>query len=418
MERVKGTFDFYPNEKYAKETILNTLRSVAEKAGFLWVETPALETIKLLTRKSGEEVKRQIFVIEQRGSEQFGLRFDMTVPLCRMFIAKQKELAKPVKWGYSTRMWRYEAPQKGRLREFYQYGIELFGAKTPASDAEIIQLLLESLFALGITEKDIIVKISNRKLIQGLLYDFVPKEKMEEALQTIDRAAKATREDISAQLEKLGIKKVKEVLRLLEIKGAPDKVFNDISDFEMNELAKEGLNELKAALELVSSPSIVVDLSTVRGLAYYTGIVFECGDKEGKYRAIAGGGRYDDLVQLLGGEPTPAVGFAVGYASLSLLLGELGKLPKKSPSTQIYCIVIDESVRKSALKMVQMLRKKYVVEIDILGRKVGKQIEHANSIGVPYAIFIGPDEAKQKKVKLRDMKTGKETLIEPERIVI
>ncbi len=418
MERVKGTFDFYPEEKYAKELTLDTLRSVAERAGFLWVETPAIETIKLLTRKSGEEVKNQIFVIEQRGSEQFGLRFDMTVPLTRMFIAKQKELPKPVKWCYSTRMWRYESPQKGRLREFYQYGIEIFGAKTAASDAETIQLLLESLFALGITENDIVVKVSNRKLIQGLLYDLVPKEKMEEVLLIIDKAQKVTREDAATQLEKVGIKKVKEILHLLDIKGTPKKVFEDVASFELNELAKEGLEELKAVLGLVRSPCIVVDLSTVRGLAYYTGIVFECVDKEGKYRALAGGGRYDDLVQLLGGEPTPAVGFAVGYATLSLVLSELNRLPKKRLSPQIYCVVIEENVRPDALKIVQKLRRKYVVEVDLLSRKVGKQVEYANVLGAQYVVFIGPDEIKQKKVKLRDMKSGKETLLDPEKIEV
>ena len=138
MDSVKSTFDFYPQEKYTKEFVLDQLRTTAERANFQWVETPALETIKLLTKKSGEDVKQQIFVIEQRGSEQFGLRFDMTVPLTRMFIKKQKELPKPVKWCYTTRMWRYEAPQKGRLREFYQFGCELFGSSTPTAEAEVL----------------------------------------------------------------------------------------------------------------------------------------------------------------------------------------------------------------------------------------------------------------------------------------
>ncbi|MBI4441468.1 histidine--tRNA ligase [Candidatus Woesearchaeota archaeon] len=416
MERVKGTFDFYPEDKYAKEAILDTLRTVAERANFKWVETPALETIKLLTRKSGDEVRDQIFVIEQRGAEQFGLRFDMTVPLARMFLAKQKELPKPVKWCYTTRMWRYEAPQKGRLREFYQFGCELFGPATAAADAEVIGVVINALKEVGLSENDFVVKISNRKLIQGLLYDLVPKDKMDEALRIIDRAPKTTSDDVVQQLEKAGIRKVKEVLRLLEMKGKPQTVFADLDKSTLNELAREGLAELKAIATLVPSPSIVLDLSVVRGLAYYTGFVFECLDKQGKYRALAGGGRYDDLVQLLGGEATPAVGFALGYSTLSLLLEELGRLPKQVPAPQLFCVVIDEAVRTYACTVVESLRKKYTVEMDIMGRKVGKQIEQANALKVPYVLFIGPDEAKQQKVKLRDMKTGKETLLSPEDI--
>ncbi len=416
MESVKGTFDFYPKEKYTKEAVLDTLRQVAERAGFLWVETPALETVKLLTRKSGDEVKDQIFVIEQRGSEQFGLRFDMTVPLTRMFMKKQKELPKPVKWCYTTRMWRYEAPQKGRLREFYQYGVEMFGAQTAAADAEIIQLLLTSLFALGIKEKDIIVKINNRKLVQGLLFDLVPKEKMEVVLRIIDKSPKTTEEDVIQQLEKTGVKKIKEIMRILSLRGKPKEVIKNLQSYSLNTLAQEGLNELKVVVDLVSSPCLVIDVSTVRGLAYYTGIVFECFDKEGKYRALAGGGRYDDLVQLLGGEATPAVGFAIGYAPLQLLLEDLRLFPQKNLTPKFYCIVVDESVRKYATEVVAKLRKKYAVEMDVMGRKVGKQIEYANALEVPYVIFIGPDEMKQKKVKLRDMKTGEERMTSVEDI--
>lgn len=414
MDSVKGTFDFYPAEKYAKEAVLDTLRQVAERAGFLWVETPALETVKLLTRKSGEEVKNQIFLIEQRGSEQFGLRFDMTVPLTRMFMKKQKEIPKPVKWCYTTRMWRYEAPQRGRLREFYQYGVEMFGAQTAASDAEIIQLLLSSLFALGIKEKDIVLKINNRKLVQGLLFDLVPKEIMNDVLRIIDRSPKTTEEDVIQQLEKVGVKKVKEVMRILSLRGKPKEVIKDLQSYPLNTLAQEGLHEINAVVELVSSPCLVIDVSTVRGLAYYTGLVFECFDKEGKYRALAGGGRYDDLVQLLGGESTSAIGFAIGYATLSLLLNDLNLCLTKLKIPKYYIAVVDEKVRKYARTIAEQLRKIDVVEMDIMARKVGKQVEYANLLGIPYVIFIGPDEMKQKKVKLRDMKTGKEKMVNVE----
>ena len=418
MERVKGTFDFYPEDKYAKEEILNKLRSVAERANYKWVETPALETIKLLTRKSGEEVKNQIFVIEQKGSEQFGLRFDMTVPVTRMFIAKQKEMPKPVKWCYTTRMWRYEAPQKGRLREFYQFGCELFGPTTAIADAETISVVIDAFKAVGLKEEDFFVKMNNRKLLQGLLFDLVPKDKMDEALRIIDRAPKIAQEAVVEQLEKAGIKKVKEILRLLEIKGKPSEVFGDLDGYELNEMATEGLNELKNICKLVDSPSIIIDLSIVRGLAYYSGFVFECQDAQGKYRALAGGGRYDNLVEQLGGDTTPAVGFAMGYSTLSLLLEELGIMPKKSIAPDMYCIVIDETVREFANKTIAKLRQKYKIEIDLMGRKIGKQIEYANSLKVPYVIFIGPDEAKLKKIKIKDMKTGKETLLSPEEVKI
>ena len=167
-QRVKGGIDFYPKEKAIKEAIFRRLRKTAIRFNFQEIETPSFETLEILTARTGQEITEQIFVLEKRGNEQLGLRFDMTVPATRMFVTKQRELTKPIKWFYVTRMWRYEAPQKGRLREFYQYGCELFGSDSPKADAEVINLAIESLKNLKLTENDFFVKINNKKLILSI----------------------------------------------------------------------------------------------------------------------------------------------------------------------------------------------------------------------------------------------------------
>jgi len=222
-QNVKGTVDFYPEDKYIKEAVFTKLRDTAVRFNFNEIETPSFETLELLTAKSGEEIKTQIFTLEKRSTEQLGLRFDLTIPTTRLFIQKQKELPKPVKWFYIDRMWRYEKPQKGRLREFYQYGVEMYGSDKPEADAEVIALAIESLKNLGLTQKDIIVKINNRKLLEGLLLEIIPKEKME--------AAKMLKTTVEKLVEDQNKKKEKPIYPTVSVKHSWCETDDSIIDY-------------------------------------------------------------------------------------------------------------------------------------------------------------------------------------------
>ncbi len=409
MQPVKGAADWYPDDKQIQQMIFNRLKAVAESYGYKEIETPAFETLELLETKQGEEIRSQIFVLEKKGNEQLGLRPDLTVPATRLFVQKQRELAKPVKWYYADKLWRYEAPQKGRLREFYQFGVELFGTDKPEADAEIVNLMIDALKSVGLTEKDFVIKINNRKLLQGLL-DFIPADKLETVFRAIDKSDKLSVEELEKEFTMMDInfRKINEIIMIEKLE--------ELEKLRMNKLAKEGLDELKAVFNLVPKEFVKLDLSTARGLSYYTGNVFEAFDREGKFRSIAGGGRYDNLVEQYGGEKTPATGFAIGYATLSLLLQERKKMPKPDKGVDFFIAVINDEVREKALKICSELRKRYSVDIDLMRRPLSKQLNYANSINAKKVIIVGPDELKKGNVKIKNMESGKEEIMKIDKI--
>jgi histidyl-tRNA synthetase len=412
FEKVKGTADFYPEEKEVMNQIYLKLRETARRYSFQEVESPAIETIDLLTAKSGEDVKTQIFTLEKKGKEEFGLRFDLTVPQTRMFIGKQKEMSKPVKWFCFSRMYRYEQPQKGRMREFYQFNIEMFGSDKPEADAEILSLLIDLLKSVGLTEKDFFVKINNRLLLEGLLLDIVAKSKVDEVIRAIDKSSKITEAEFEKLLKDAGVVDEDQVKEIIKIKGPADEVLPVIESMAKNEDAEKGYLQLKSVLDLVDRRFIRVDLSTARGLAYYTGNVFECFDTEEKFRAIAGGGRYDNMVQLFGGEKTPATGFAIGYSVLSILLEEKGLLPKTDLGPDYYIAIVNSAVRQKALEIVRLLRtKNKVVDYDLAGRNLTNQFQYASGIKAKKVIIVGPKDLEQNLVTVRDMQTGQEVKV-------
>ena len=414
FQKVTGTQDFLPQEKEVQKKVFDTLRKTALQFGFLEVETPAIEPVGLLTAKSGDEITRQLFVLEQKGEEKFALRFDLTVPLSRMFVENQRTLPKPVKWFCISRMWRYERPQKGRLREFYQLSVELFGSTRAEADAECINLLIACLKNLGLSEKDFVVRLNNRNLLEGLLEGIVSNDKIATAVRVIDKATKITPQEfvIECQKEQFSEAQITELKTLLELKGTPAWILARLSTWKLSERARQGLNELNAVCSLLNSPSICLSLSTARGLDYYTGTVFECFDNEGNFRSIAGGGRYDNLVGLIGGEQTCATGFAIGYATVAHLLQEKGLLPQPKKQIDYYVIAVTEEVRTQAYAIAQQLRMRATVDLDLMGRKMAKQLECAAITRAQTAIIVGPDEVAQGKVRMRDMKTGNEQLVD------
>ena len=411
FKTVKGMDDYYPQDKAIQARIADSLRQSAERASFLEVTSPAVEALGLLTKKSGEEIVSQIFTLEKRSEEQLGLRFDLTVPLARMFVDKQQSLQKPVKWFALDRMWRYEAPQKGRAREFYQLSVEVFGAPGVAADAEVISLAIDCLKNLGLQDQDISVRLNNRKLLEGLLVEFIKEEKLEQVTRIIDKVNKISEQQFLAELEAQGLSKenAEQVRYIIGRVGQPAKILPQIKTMKLNEQAQQGLQELEAVCALLPDTCVVVDLSVARGLAYYTGNVFEVEDKERKFRALAGGGRYDDLVELFGGQPTAAAGFAIGLSTLTLLLQDKGLLPKVDISPEYFIAVTAPTVLKDALQLARKLRKKKSVEVALMERKLAKQLSYANALGAKNLIVLGPNEVKKKEVKVKNMATGKET---------
>ncbi len=405
FQKVKGTKDFFPEDFAIQQYIFSKFKEVAERYGYKQVETPAFEYLDVFKKKAGEEIDEQIFVLKKRGKEELGLRFDLTVPFARMYIEKQKSLTKPVKWFYLTRMWRYEQPQQGRLREFYQFGIELFGSNKGEADVEVINLAIDSLKSLGLTNKDFIVKINNRKLLEGLL-EFIPKNKMDEVMRLIDKSEKIGKKNFELSLKDLKVD-AKKIIKILETK--------DINKLKTsNEKAKEGLEELKLVLKYLDRKYVKVDLSTARGLAYYTGTVFEIFDKKGKFRAICGGGRYDDLIKKFEGTKEPATGFGLGLETLGLFLEEKKLIPKLDISPDYYIAPINEKVYKKALAIAERLRKKEKdnkVEIDLMGRNLGNQLKYADAISAKKVIIVGEKDLAKKQITIRDLKTGKETKV-------
>jgi histidyl-tRNA synthetase len=315
-------------------------------------------------------------------------------------------------------MWRYERPQKGRQREFYQFGVEIFGSDKPEADAEMINLAIEALLSFGLTEKDFVIKLNNRKIIEGY-FDQLGIKNKEESLTVLDKARKLTEEEFVQELN--NIKLSKEQVEKIAILKKPFEVnnleysFASKFAFFQNETSKNGLQELEGVFKALDAAGklkfLQIDFSTVRGLAYYTGTVFECFDLEGKFRAIAGGGRYDNLVSTFGGDATPATGFAMGYSTLSLLLEEKKKIPEVETGTEYFIVAVNDEVRLKVLELANSLRKKHSVEIDLMQRNLSKQMQLASSIDAKKVIVIGPDELKKGEAKIRDMKTGKETAV-------
>ncbi|MBS3106918.1 histidine--tRNA ligase, partial [Candidatus Woesearchaeota archaeon] len=374
FQKPKGTQDFSPEDMAARNRVFEILRGVAQRYGFREVSTPAFETLDLLTKKEGEEIKQQIFVLEKKGSEEYGLRFDLTVPLTRMFLEKEKELPKPVKWFCLDRMWRYERQQKGRQREFYQFDAELFGSESISADAEVISLAIDCLKELGLNENEFYVKLNSRILLQSLISPLIGKASVEDVIGVIDKKDKLPPAIFLEELDKLGVK-AKEIAELI---STPLERIKPAS-----KEGREELDRIKSLMNLLGNNKGLVrfDISLTRGLAYYTGIVFEAFDAEGKFRALLGGGRYDKMVEQFGGTPTQATGFAMGYSTLSLLLEEKQKFPKQEKGIDYYVAPVSEKEMPSALELVSALREKTSAETDVMGRNLSNQFKYASRIG-------------------------------------
>ncbi|MCX6709399.1 MAG: histidine--tRNA ligase [Candidatus Woesearchaeota archaeon] len=414
IEKVRGTRDFYPEEKRIQNFIFGVWKEVAERYGYEEVDGPLIEPIELWQEKSGEEIGRQMYTLTDQSERKLAVRPEMTPTVARMVSQKQKELPKPIKWYSIQRFWRYEKPQSGRLREFWQINLDVLGTEEISADSEVAATAVEIMLKFGLSEKDFYVRINNRKLMKSLLSSIgIPDEKIKMLCRLIDKRDKMPEKEFSAMLSESGLS-TKQLSLLMKILDSPD-YFEKIDEKSLDSEGKQGMSELKQMLSYLSAFGFLkycrVDLSLMRGLDYYTANVFEVFDCEKEFRAIAGGGRYDNLVSLFGGEKCPGVGYAMGDVVLGLFLEKKNMIPKLSKNLDFFVASTSESLNPKAVEIAQILRKKYSCETDLMGRNFSKQMKYADSIGAKNLIVIGEDEIKSGKLRIKNMETGKETAV-------
>jgi len=396
MNSLPGFRDFYPENLAVRRYIFGKWRETARRYGFREYDGPPLESLELYTLKSGDEIVAQLFNFVDKGDRAVALRPEMTPTLARMVGAHHRDYKKPIKWFAIPQLFRYEKQQRGRLREHFQFNADVIGETDLAADAELIALAIDTLRSFGLTDKDFVVRVSDRRAWQRYLTDQgVTGDRQGAAFQAIDK------------LEREPIEKTREKLAALGL--SPEKV--DAVLAFANEESPKNAPELGQALKTLGDLAVYckVDFKIVRGLAYYTGIVWEIHDRKGELRAIAGGGRYDNLLKLVGGVDLPALGFGMGDVVLMELLKDRGLLPKLDWELDCYVVIADDALRGEALKLVHDLRDAGVaVDYSLTPAKVGKQFQAASALGAKRAIVVGPEEWAAGEVKVKDLATGEE----------
>jgi histidyl-tRNA synthetase len=410
-DRLKGFRDFYPEEMAARREVAETVEAAARRYGFRDVGTPALERTELYTDKSGEEIVEELYAFEDKGGREVSLTPELTPTVARMVVSKGQELSKPIKWMSTRPFWRYEQVQQGRFREFYQTNVDVFGTAEPDADAEILAFLADALTDLGLDADEFEFRVSHRDILGGLLESFGDDVDARAAIRAVDKSAKVEETEYYGLLTDAGLSwDEAERFDDLLTRGSLD----DLADVAETERVDDAVGNLRAVLDAAEDFGVrdycTISLETARGLDYYTGVVFECFDTQGSVsRSVFGGGRYDDLIESFGGQPTPAVGVGVGHATLSLLLERAGVRPEESLSTDYYVLQVGDT-RPVAARIARDLRAAgNVVESDVAGRSFGAQMGYADGIGAETVVIVGEQDLANDEVTVKDMASGEQT---------
>jgi len=410
IQPLRGSRDLYPEDKAIQNWLFSIWRKVSQKFGYQEYEGPILEPFELFAAKSGEElVNEQIYVFEDRGGRKIAIRPEMTPTLARMIAQRQNQIPLPARWFSIGNFWRYEKPQKGRQRDFYQWNVDILGPTTPEADSEVIAVGCEFFKEVGLTPSEIGIKINDRKLLETRLEIVgVPKEKVLSVFRAIDKRPKITKSEFEAVLKRQGLDQS-------QIKDLQ----NSLEDFDY-ERESDQLTEIFSTLDdLGYSGYVTFDPQIVRGLDYYTSTVFEAYDKDGESRAILAGGRYDNLVSDIGGKPLAGVGFAAGDIVVQLVLEKYGKIPTLSPTpTKILVTVFDQGFWRDSLQVFKKIINAGICsEIYPEAEKLDKQLKYADQKGIPYVAIIGPQEKQANKVTIKDLSTQKQEITSRDEIV-
>jgi len=395
VQTVKGTRDFYPEQMLLRNWLYANMRAAAQQFGYQEYDGPFLETLDLYAAKSGEElVKEQAFVFLDRGGDQITLRPELTPSLARMVATRQGQLPRPIRWWSFGPFWRYERPQKGRGREFFQWNTDLLGVDSPAADAEIAAVAVTFFRLIGFTATDIKLQFNNRRLMDAELAALGLTENKTGVFRLIDRRDKMSAEAWDKYAGEVGVTPA----QLDGLKAL-------LADAQLWQKSDECRAFVAAAEALGIGDYIEYDATVIRGLDYYTGTVLEARDREGEFRAILGGGRYDNLVGDVGGDRLPGVGFAMGDMVMSLVAQKYGKVPplRASPA-DVLVTQWDQTSGPAALRLAAELRAGGVrAEWYPEAVKLERQLKYADATGVRYAALVGPDELAQGTVTIKDL---------------
>jgi histidyl-tRNA synthetase len=411
----KGARDFYPEDKRLQKYMFNVLRNTVEKYGYEEYDAPILESLDLYLAKTGDEiVNEQTYAFEDRGGRKVAIRPEMTPTVSRMVAAKRQELAYPLRWYSIPNLWRYERPQRGRLREHWQLNVDIFGVANTSAETEMIMLVHDIFTAFGAREDMYEIRVNSRQLTDLLLITYLGLDEpaAHAVSKLIDRMHKMERSDFVAKVDEVLTPAAREA-------GVTEKLLAVLNARELHELpeevrASDAYKELAVVLQSLSDAGITnarFDATLMRGFDYYTGIIFEVFDLHpDNNRSMLGGGRYDGLVGLFGVQPVPTVGFGWGDVTLQNFLELHHLLPELPAETELY-VVIAGDVLKEAMSVAEDFRKEGVrVAVDLSTRKVGDQFKTADKKGVPYVVVVGETEVHEKRFTLKRLNDGNESL--------
>ncbi|HYX81991.1 MAG TPA: histidine--tRNA ligase [Gemmatimonadales bacterium] len=397
-----GFRDFYPDDLTLRNHIFATWRAVAGRYGFEEYDGPPLEALELYTKKSGDEIVQQLYSFRDKGDREVALRPEMTPTLARMVAARVQALRKPIRWFSIPQLFRYERQQRGRLREHFQLNLDIIGEAGPLADAELMAAAVDIMRALGFGPRDVQLRVSDRRVIRSLLLGRgVTEGQLPTAFGVIDRSERVPKHVLEEMLKEAGFGK-RETSAVFEIAA--------LRGSDALTAAGEAAEQLTQAVQALQAMGlgdfISIDMTIVRGLAYYTGIVFELFDAQKTLRAIAGGGRYDSLLDL------PALGFGMGDVVLGELLKERGAVPKASIELGAFLIAVGADDLPTMLQLAHALRDRGIaVEYGLRHAGVRKQLELASARRAARAVIIGPEERADQVAVVRDLRTSTEAKV-------
>jgi histidyl-tRNA synthetase len=408
-----GFRDFYPDQLATRNYLMSVWRDVARRYGFVEYDGPPLEPLELYTRKSGDEIVGQLYSFTDKGDREVALRPEMTPTLARMVAAKANAMRKPIRWFSIPQLFRYERQQKGRLREHFQLNVDIIGESSIAADAELLAVAIDIMRALGLDSSDIRARVSDRRLLTAALTSVgVGPNELESVFAAIDKAGREPREVTLDKVDKAvrNADARKGVERLLVNSKDLDAMARD---FASSPEVVEEVSRMREYLSFLSalgvSDWVDFDLSIVRGLAYYTGKVFELFDAKGEFRAICGGGRYDDLLATIGGVDLPALGFGMGDVVLTEILRARKLLPDVALGTEYWVASDDDSMLPDVMSVAGRLRaKSRSVEYALKSQTLARQLKTASTAGVRSVVLLRRSDFENGKVTVKTMADGSE----------
>ena len=407
---VRGTRDFYPEDMRIRNWLFDNFQSAARSHGFEEYDSSVLEHEELYTRKQGEEITQQLYNFEDKGGRKVALRPEMTPSLARMVMARAGALPTPIKWFSIPQCWRYERTQRGRGREHYQWNVDIWGSDAVQADAELLSVLTSFFEGVGLNADDLVIRISSRKVLEEVLGSLgISGDAFAATCIIVDKMDKLPAEVVEQQLSDQGldsdaIATIQSTLGLSDL----DSLSSALGE------ASEAVRELAKLFDLIDAYGIAdwvaFDASVVRGLAYYTGPVFEAHDRGGKLRAICGGGRYDKLLSSLGGNDMPATGFGFGDMVIMELLNDKGLVPDLPSGNQDIVIAINEDLRSAAMSVATKLRASgRQVDLVLEDKRMKWAFRHAERTGAQRLVMVMPEEWAAGNVRIKELESGEES---------